>query len=284
MTHGAKVLVLAGAAALLTGCGTAEKPTSEKPKDGTAHKPSPPCQVTAQIPGTRTASAGEIRVTTPRPTVIGSVRPKDAAVTIERSEFDKSGNSTTGGFQSPRPVATRNGAFKYTVPALKAPTTGLRFTAKAPGCRPGTARMEVKHPPLTEAQKVALRQKQEQQRIEREQRQQQRIQEYKASAQTIPYNQLEKNAEKFAGTKVKYTGQIFQIQEGSGSTVVLLAVTDKGYGIWDDNVWVDISGAIKSAKDDMITVYGVVKGSKSYETQIGGQTYVPQIKAKYVEE
>ena len=29
---------------------------------------------------------------------------------------------------------------------------------------------------------------------------------------------------------------------------------------------------------------GTVKGTKNYETQIGGETYVPRIKAKYIEE
>ncbi len=55
-------------------------------------------------------------------------------------------------------------------------------------------------------------------------------------------------------------------------------------GFWSDNVWVDVVGTIKSAEDDIITVYGTVQGTKSYETQIGGETYVPQVKARYVEE
>ena len=95
---------------------------------------------------------------------------------------------------------------------------------------------------------------------------------------------MEKNADDYAGKRVKYTGQIFQIQEDLGSTVILMSVTNEGYDFWDDNVWVDYDGEIESAKDDIITIYGTVTGSKSYETQIGGETYVPQIRAKYVEE
>lgn len=109
-------------------------------------------------------------------------------------------------------------------------------------------------------------------------------QRYLASAKLIPYNQLEKNADRYSGERVKFTGQIFQIQEGYDSTVILLSVTDEGYGFWTDNIWVDYPGTIKGAEDDIITVYGTIEGSKSYETQIGGETYVPQMTAKYVEE
>lgn len=111
-----------------------------------------------------------------------------------------------------------------------------------------------------------------------------RKQAYMAGAAFLPYNQLEKNPERHAGERVKYTGQIFQIQEDYGSSVILLSVTDEGYGFWTDNIWVDYDGTIKGAEDDIITVYGTIEGSKSYDTQIGGETYVPQMTAKYVVE
>lgn len=33
---------------------------------------------------------------------------------------------------------------------------------------------------------------------------------------------------------------------------------------------------------DIITVYGTVTGSKSYSNQAGGNTYVPEVHAKYM--
>jgi hypothetical protein len=105
-----------------------------------------------------------------------------------------------------------------------------------------------------------------------------------ASTTTIPYNQLEKNPKRYKGTKVAYRGQIFQIQEDGGSTWMLLSVTDEGYGFWDDNVWVEYDGTIDGAEEDVITVYGTITGEQSYETQIGGETYVPKMHARYVGE
>lgn len=108
---------------------------------------------------------------------------------------------------------------------------------------------------------------------------------FKASAKAIPYNQLNKDADRYTGKRVVYRGRILQIQEDEGvGGFMLLQVTDLGYGLWDDPVWVDYERSISSAEDDVVTVYGTVTGAKSYETQIGGETYVPQIRARYVEE
>jgi len=129
----------------------------------------------------------------------------------------------------------------------------------------------------------------EQRRIARAQRReaarQARIEKYKSSATTIPYNQLAKDPDRYVGDRVTYTGKILQIQEDEGiGGIMLLYVTDEGYDIWDDTVWVDYDRSIKSAEDDIITIYGTVTGEKSYETQIGGETFVPQIKARYIDE
>jgi hypothetical protein len=113
----------------------------------------------------------------------------------------------------------------------------------------------------------------------------QRKQEFMASAQTIDYDQLAKSPEKYAGTKVKYYGQIFQIQEDPlGGGIVLLSVTDEGYGFWTDEIWANYNGKVQGAEEDFLTVYGTVLGSKSFETQIGGERFVSEINAKYIEE
>jgi hypothetical protein len=106
-----------------------------------------------------------------------------------------------------------------------------------------------------------------------------------ASAQTIAYSQLIKSPASYTGTKVKYYGEIFQIQQAAGGGgMMLLSVTDLGYGFWTDEVWVNYDGHVAGAEGDMITIYGVVTGSKSYETQIGGERYVPEIDARYLAE
>jgi hypothetical protein len=107
---------------------------------------------------------------------------------------------------------------------------------------------------------------------------------FMSAAVSIPYNQLIKDPERYAGTRVKYYGEILQVQESSGVGIMLLYVTDLGYDIWGDQIWVNYRGSIRGGEGDKLTVYGTVVGTKSYETQIGGETYVPEVDAKYIVE
>jgi hypothetical protein len=61
---------------------------------------------------------------------------------------------------------------------------------------------------------------------------------------------------------------------------MLLSTTDDGYGVWTDNVWIDYGSDISYVANDIVTVYGTVTGTKSFETQAGGETYVPEVKAR----
>lgn len=105
------------------------------------------------------------------------------------------------------------------------------------------------------------------------------------AAQAIPYGQLIKDPLSYKGTKIAVHGQIFQIQQESGFGIMLVSVTDEGYGLWDDNVWVDYGPdtPVQGAEGDLVTVYGVVRGAKGYDTQGGGHTFVPRVTAKYIE-
>lgn len=119
--------------------------------------------------------------------------------------------------------------------------------------------------------------------VQREEREAAEEASFREEATAIDYDQLVKNPFRYVGDKVVYTGQIFQIQEGFGS-FMLLSVTDEGYGFWTDEIWVAGFGEIESAEEDIITVYGTVSGAEEYETQIGGSNFVPKIKAKYIDE
>jgi hypothetical protein len=107
-------------------------------------------------------------------------------------------------------------------------------------------------------------------------------QQFIASARNISYPQLLAHPTRYEGSKVVYRGQIFQVQEDGGSTVILLSVTDDGYGYWSDHIWVDYHGTINGAEGDILTVYGTTTGTQDYDTQAGGNTTVPSVKAKYI--
>lgn len=64
--------------------------------------------------------------------------------------------------------------------------------------------------------------------------------------------------------------------------IMLLSITDDGYRIWDDNVWVDYDQDVPYVENNAITVYRTVTGTKSYQTQAGGNTFVPKVHAAYL--
>lgn len=131
---------------------------------------------------------------------------------------------------------------------------------------------------------IYLAEKQEREASEKAEKAEREEAEFRETAITIDYNQLIKNPDRYKGEKVVYEGQILQIQEEAGFGIMLLSVTNEGYGFWDDNIWVNFYEPIDAAEEDIITVYGKITGSEEYETQIGGSTYVPRMNAVYIDE
>jgi hypothetical protein len=201
--------------------------------------------------------------------VEGTVKPKDARLEVanEVVEVDRQGHFRARFKVGDLPPV--EGAFDES------------YTVYVEATAPGYNRTKREYQVTRTISAAELRAQREAARARREQRRQDLI----ATAQTIDYDQLNKCPECHTGEKVKYTGQIFQIQEDPlGGGIMLLSVTDEGYGFWTDEIWVNYKGSVESAEEDVLTVYGTVKGSKSYETQIGGERYVPEIDAGVIEE
>lgn len=161
--------------------------------------------------------------------------------------------------------------------ALHIGTNTADVTASKPGFSAATNSTDiVRH--HSQAELAALR-------AARAARAAQARQDYINSAKAIPYKELLKDAGPYKGTRAVFRGQILQIQQdGRYGGIMLLSVTDEGYGIWDDNVWIDYDDPISANEGDIVTVYGKITGQKSYETQAGGETYVPRMHAKYIVE
>ena len=107
--------------------------------------------------------------------------------------------------------------------------------------------------------------------------------EKKANAQTIDYAQLKKNPDRYEGEYVKYTGEIVQIMEDNDMTNIRLAVTmnSDGYDI-SEVIFIEYAGYTDFVDEDIVTIYGEVYGSYSYESQAGYNIWVPGILAEEV--
>ena len=106
-----------------------------------------------------------------------------------------------------------------------------------------------------------------------------------AQAVTIDYDDLFRNNEDHIGKVVRYVGEVVQVQENScvlceePSYTLRIAVTEGSYGLWDDPIWVDYTGAERFLEDDIVTVWGIVEGLQKYTAVLGNQITVPQVKA-----
>lgn len=109
--------------------------------------------------------------------------------------------------------------------------------------------------------------------------------EYEASAEQVPYNDLTKDSGPYIRKVVSFRGQIFQIQQnGDRGGMILLSVTDDGYGVWTDNVYVTYDGSTPANTNDVVTIYGRVQQEQTYTSQAGYDITVPAVHAKYIDQ
>lgn len=106
----------------------------------------------------------------------------------------------------------------------------------------------------------------------------------KANAQPIEYAQLKKNPDRYKGEYVKYTGEVVQILEGDNYTNIRLAVTKTSYGYdFNDVIFIEYPGYTDFVDNDIVTVYGEIYGSYSYESQAGFNISLPGLLAETIE-
>ena len=113
--------------------------------------------------------------------------------------------------------------------------------------------------------------------------------EYKESCETIAYDKLARQPDKYEGKDIKIFGKVIQVLEDSGSSEINLRVAtkkDEFGGYYDDVVLVTYTygeGDDKILEDDMITLWGSYGNTYTYESTMGGKITVPLLNAKYYE-
>lgn len=107
---------------------------------------------------------------------------------------------------------------------------------------------------------------------------------YKANCQTIPYETLSGNPEKYKNTFVKVTGRVVRVLERGSSCLLRVSVIGRPYEIYE--VYVASTGADGTpqvAEGDTIIFYGKTMGTRTYTTVIDPQCEVPLIYAGYID-
>lgn len=106
----------------------------------------------------------------------------------------------------------------------------------------------------------------------------------KASAITVPYDSLMRNNELYVGKIVHFKGRIVQVSEISATRYVLRIATEMQpyLGYSEGIIWVNYHGN-RVLEDDIIEIYGQVKGLQSYKAILGNQITIPEVDNIYLE-
>lgn len=82
-----------------------------------------------------------------------------------------------------------------------------------------------------------------------------------------------------------FRGEVIQVMEATGITVLRVNVTQNQYG-WEDTIYVNYfpsEGEPRILEDDIVSIYGEMMDLKTYETIMGGSVTIPQVYAKYID-
>ena len=110
---------------------------------------------------------------------------------------------------------------------------------------------------------------------------------YKASCEKLSYKDISRNPNNYVGKNAVITGQVDQVQEDGNDIILRVNVTKGSYGLWDDAYYIDYrrknSNESRILENDIVTVYGTIKGIKSYTAVLGNQISIPHIVAEYID-
>ena len=92
----------------------------------------------------------------------------------------------------------------------------------------------------------------------------------------ITYSQLARTPDDYIGKKVKFSGKVLQVMEGSGTVQIRLAVG----GNYNNVILCEYLSSTVSSRvleDDYITVYGNSAGLITYTSTMGGEITIPSM-------
>lgn len=121
-----------------------------------------------------------------------------------------------------------------------------------------------------EAADQAAKEKAEQEEAQR------KAEEAKGYETGITFNDISRSPDTYKGKKVKFTGRIIQIVEGSYQNSARMSTSGK----YDDVVfftYYNDSIDVRLLEDDMITIYGTFSGLYTYTTVLNSSVTLPEI-------
>ena len=103
---------------------------------------------------------------------------------------------------------------------------------------------------------------------------------YISNCETVDYNDVKRNPDKYEDRKIKISGNVKQVIEGwFDSETILVAVGENNWYV----TYYRSDGESRILEGDFVTVYGKCTGVTSYEALLGNQVTIPSISAEYID-
>ena len=114
-------------------------------------------------------------------------------------------------------------------------------------------------------------------------------QQFKDKCTVYSYETIARDPESYNGTYGCYTGKVIQAMEstlyGLKTDTLRINITKTSYS-YTDTIYVTYTASTDASRileDDIVTIWGINKGTTSYETVLGATVTLPMVQAKYLE-
>jgi hypothetical protein len=110
---------------------------------------------------------------------------------------------------------------------------------------------------------------------------------YKEQCKEYTYEDIARNPENMNGEYAKLKGKVIQVLESGNAVQIRVDITVSEYGNYSDTIFVSYYKKSETEdrilEDDIITIYGKLDGTETYNAVLGQQITLPKINAEYVE-
>ena len=107
---------------------------------------------------------------------------------------------------------------------------------------------------------------------------------FKDECETFSYEEIARDPDDYIGKKARFTGEVIQVMQQGNSYTLRVDITKTRWG-YDDTILVSYSakdGDSRILEDDIVTMYGLLGGTYTYETVMGNSLTVPLLYAEYI--
>lgn len=110
--------------------------------------------------------------------------------------------------------------------------------------------------------------------------------EFVSTCQTYSYEEIARNPDTYLGKPAKLQGEVIQSMPEGDSYTLRVNITPGQY-YWSDTILVTYTkqdaGESNILEDDIVTMYGTLMGTYTYESVMGASITVPLLVAKYID-